>query len=160
MYQAKTQLMICSSCFMGAEMKKDDLRQVHYEGIHCELTIERPAHGVVVVRFSGHDVGEFGDIPFQELAKDLAHETLLELFIDARHVRGASIDVSNDWAQWLRLHRSHFRHVNMLTGSRFIQLTADFVRRFAELGEIMRIYTDAAAFDDALAGSVASTQAY
>jgi phage regulator Rha-like protein len=39
----------------------------------------------------------------------------------------------------------------MLTGSRFVQLTADFIRRFAELGGAMLIYTEGAAFDDALA---------
>jgi hypothetical protein len=44
----------------------------------------------------------------------------------------------------------------MLTGSPFIQLTAGFVRRFADLGEVMRIYTDPAAFEGALASSVAN----
>jgi hypothetical protein len=34
-------------------------------------------------------------------------------------------------------------------------LTADFVRRFADLGEVMRIYTDPAAFDGALADAAA-----
>jgi hypothetical protein len=38
----------------------------------------------------------------------------------------------------------------MLTGSRFVQLTANFVRNFAQFGELMRIYTEAAAFDDEL----------
>jgi hypothetical protein len=32
-----------------------------------------------------------------------------------------------------------------------VQLTAQTVRNFAELGERMRIYTDAAAFEDELA---------
>jgi hypothetical protein len=31
-----------------------------------------------------------------------------------------------------------------------IQLTADFVRRFAQLGELMRIYTEASSFEHAL----------
>jgi len=44
----------------------------------------------------------------------------------------------------------------MLTGSRFIRLTADFVRRFAELGDAMRIYTDPAAFDGALSNAIAN----
>jgi hypothetical protein len=41
----------------------------------------------------------------------------------------------------------------MLTGSPFIQLTAKFVQRFSDLGDIMRIYADAAAFDAALAAA-------
>jgi hypothetical protein len=71
----------------------------------------------------------------------------------ARHGKGASVDVSGEWAIWLRANKSRFVHVSMLTGSRFIQLSADLVRRFAELGEIMRIYTDPAAFEAALASA-------
>jgi hypothetical protein len=41
----------------------------------------------------------------------------------------------------------------MLTGSPFVQLTAKFVQRFADLGEVMRIYTDPKAFDAALKDS-------
>jgi hypothetical protein len=77
----------------------------------------------------------------------------MDLFIDARNAQGASLDVSNDWAQWLGKQRARFRQINMLTGSRFVQITADFVRRFAALADIMRIYTEGAAFDDALAES-------
>jgi hypothetical protein len=36
----------------------------------------------------------------------------------------------------------------MLTGSRFVQLTADFVRRFADLGDAMLIYTDSKPFEE------------
>jgi hypothetical protein len=35
-----------------------------------------------------------------------------------------------------------------------IQITADFVSRFAGLGDVMRIYTDPAAFDEALASEI------
>jgi phage regulator Rha-like protein len=38
----------------------------------------------------------------------------------------------------------------MLTGSRFVQMTADFVRRFAELGDCMLIYTEPSVFDETL----------
>ena len=120
-----------------------------FEGIHCRLAIERPAAGVVVLRLTGWDVGEFGDAPMKEMAKDLAGAPL-ELFIDARAVKGATIDVSNEWALWLRANRARFAEISMLTGSPFIKLTAKFVQRFSDLGELMRIYTDAAAFDAAL----------
>jgi len=38
----------------------------------------------------------------------------------------------------------------MLTGSRFIEITAEFVRRFADLQGIMRIGTEPAVFDQIL----------
>ena len=114
------------------------------------LAIERPAAAVVVLRLTGWDTGEFGDAAMKEIAKDFAAGKPLQLFIDARAVKGASVDVSNDWALWLRANRSRFAGVSMLTGAPFVQLTAKFVQRFADLGEMMRIYTDATAFDDAL----------
>jgi hypothetical protein len=129
--------------------------QVLWEGVHCNLAIDRPGARVVVIRLAGWDAGEFGDVPMTELAKDLAKPGLIELYVDARAVKGASIEVSGEWAQWLAKNRSRFAHISMLTGSRFIQLTANFVRRFADLGELMRIYTDPVAFDAALAQSIA-----
>jgi hypothetical protein len=126
----------------------------------CELTIERPAPDVLLLKLSGHDVGELGDAPFKELARDFpdaaehASARPCELFIDAREGQGASIDVSGSWAQWLREHKAQLRAIHFLTASRFIQLSADFVRKFAELGERMRIYTEAAAFDDELESAV------
>jgi hypothetical protein len=129
---------------------------IRHQGVHCDLQIEALAPGVVRIKLSGWDAGEFGDLPMQQLGThlDVLGGELLELYIDARAVRGASIDVSSDWARWLGRHKQHFAHISMLTGSSFIQLTAKFVQRFAELGELMRIYTEARAFDSALADSV------
>jgi hypothetical protein len=119
-----------------------------FEGVHCTLRVDRPGPGVATVTISGSDVGEFADAPFQELAADVAAGDL-QLFVDAREARGATVDVSNDWAQWMRTHRASFRQIHMLTASRFVEVTADFVRRFAELGGLMRIYTDPAEFEEA-----------
>lgn len=106
---------------------------------------------MVVLRLAGWDTGEFGNIAMKEIARDFDADRPLQLFIDARAVKGATIDVSNDWALWLRANRARFAHVSMLTGGPFVQLTARFVQRFAELGDLMRIYTDARGFDAALA---------
>jgi hypothetical protein len=101
---------------------------------------------VVVLRLSGWDVGEFGDAPMKALEEEIAGGTV-HFFIDARATKAATVDVSNDWALWLRKHKTRFAAISMLTGGPFVQLTAKFVQRFAELGDLMRIYTDAAAFD-------------
>src|SRR5262249_30515679 len=103
----------------------------------------------------GRDTGELGDAAFREIERDLTGPDRIQLFIDARGGRTASIDVSGEWALWLSKNRAKFRHVSMLTGSRFIQLSAEFVRKFADLGDLMRIYTDPAAFEGALGNSVA-----
>jgi hypothetical protein len=126
---------------------------VRYEGVSAGLALERPVPGVIVLRLEGWDTGEFGDAAMKEIARDFSLEIPLQLFVDARAVKGATVDVSNDWALWLRANRARFAHVSMLTGSPFVQLTAKFVQRFAELGEVMRIYTDPRAFDAALSAA-------
>jgi hypothetical protein len=121
-----------------------------FEGAYCVLTIERPTPGLILVKFRGTDVGEFGDRPFREMARGLAEGDDVELFIDASGGRAASIDVSNDWALWLRTHRNRFLCIHMLTATKFIELSAELVRRFAGLENRMRLYTSASAFRQAL----------
>jgi hypothetical protein len=118
-------------------------------GANVSFSIRRVVPSVVVVTIAGRDVGEHGDGPLRALDTQLA-EGPLELFIDARQTTGASIDVSNVWASWLRRHRDDLHRIHMLTASRYVQITADFVRRFADLGDAMLLYTDAASFDEQL----------
>lgn len=125
--------------------------EVVYDGRDCVITIRRAAPAVVLITFTGTDVGEFGPAPFLELEKDLSAAESVELFIDARGARGASLDVSGGWASWLKANKPVLRRVSMLTGSPFIQLSAGFVKKFADLGEAMRLYSDAAAFERDLA---------
>lgn len=125
---------------------------VRYEGIHCTLELLRPAAHVTVVRFSGRDVGELRDAPLRALAEDLQREPL-RLFLDARDSQGWAVDVSDAWARWLRQHRERLAAVTMLTSTRFMRLTAEQVRRSAELGPRMSLTEDAAAFDAALAAA-------
>ena len=126
-------------------------RQIRFDGLHCSLLIEKPSDRVLVLRISGTDVGEFGDAPMKALDDWIHGSGTVDVFIDARDVRGASIEVSADWAGWLNAHKPVLGSVTMLTGSRFIQLTAEFVRRFASLEGSMRICTDPVVFDQALA---------
>jgi hypothetical protein len=123
---------------------------LRFEGVHCSIILEQPVASVVLLRITGTDTGELGDAPMRALNDWLASSGSVSFFIDARAVRGASIDVSSEWAAWLSEHRSQFRSVTMLTGSRFIQITAEFVRRFADLNGIMWVCTEPAVFDLAL----------
>src|SRR6478752_928356 len=104
-----------------------------FEGVHCSIVLERMSDSVVLLRIDGTDTGELGDAPMQALSEWLSSSLEVKLFIDARAVRGASIDVSSEWASWLNAHRSFLQSITMLTGSKFIQITVEFVRRFADL---------------------------
>lgn len=129
------------------------------EGLHCAITIESPAPGVIVITIAGTDVGELGQRPFLALAPLLLQSDRTELFIDARRARGPSIDVSSDWAQWLSVNRAKLIHVSMLTASRFVQLSAGFVRTFADLEDLMRLYADDRVFEGALSNALANAAA-
>lgn len=123
---------------------------LHFDGIHCSIVLERLADSLVLLRISGTDTGELGNGPMQVLDGWLKIHAPVKLFIDARAVRGASIDVSSEWAGWLGTHRNQLAMVTMLTGSLFIQITAEFVRRFAGLNGIMWVCTEPEVFDLAL----------
>jgi hypothetical protein len=125
-----------------------------YEGVHCALTIQRPAPAIAVVVLRGFDIGEFADFPMRELANDLDRYGSIELFIDARAVRGASIEVSGAWTLWMNSRVEQLRQIRLLTGSRYIQITAEFARRFVSLGERMQICTDPRAFEGGLRTAV------
>lgn len=121
-----------------------------FRAVNCNLTISRPKRAVVVLKFKGPDVGEFGDAPFKQLARDLELNALIQLFVDAGECSGASIDVSSDWARWMSSNRERIAALHLLCGSKFIQLTAGFVRRFTGFEERMRIYTERGPFEAAL----------
>lgn len=126
-------------------------RERRWEGLHGRLSLRRSAPGLVLLVLEGRDGGEFGEEPFEELARDLAGGVPVELFIDARAAKAAALEVSGRWALWLGKNRGALRHVSLLTGAPFISLTADVVRSFSGLGELMRVYTNAADFDVELA---------
>jgi hypothetical protein len=132
--------------------------EISWEAPHSTLRLRRPARGVVVLIISGTDVGEHGVEPFTELEKELAAGAF-DLFVDARASRGVTIDVSSEWSRWLGKNKGALRSIHMLTASRFVQLTANFVRNFAALGELMRIYTEPAAFEAELEAALARGRA-
>jgi len=134
--------------YMDAESPPDNA--ITLEGAHCRLELSRPSEGVVLIVLKGSDIGEFGDAPFRELDRDLAAGLPIELFVDARKAPSASIEVSGSWARWMMANRERIQRFNICCQSRFIELTARFVQQFTEFGPRMRIYTDSAAFDDAL----------
>ena len=123
--------------------------EITWEAPHSTLRLRRPAAGVVVLVISGTDIGEHGNGPFGELDQD-AQSAPFTLFVDAKGSRGVTLEVSSDWCRWLVRNRAALLGVHMLTGSPFVHITATFVRNFAELGDLMRIYTERAEFERTL----------
>jgi hypothetical protein len=121
-----------------------------FEAKDCTVTIAKVREGRVLVTLEGRDRGELGREPFAELEKSFSAEYGLTLFIDLEAAVGASLDVSGSWAVWLRANRQNLEQVHMLTGSYFVELSAQTVKRFSDLGEKVRLYTDRGAFEAAL----------
>ena len=126
------------------------LKSVSFEGAHFAVELEQISESLIVMRLRGTDTGELLDAPIRTLDEWLIGVDAVELFIDARNVRGASIDVSSEWSAWFTANRAQFKSITMLTGSKFIQITAEFVRRFAGLNGIMWVCTEPEVFDLAL----------
>jgi hypothetical protein len=122
---------------------------VQFAGTHCTLEISRPAEGVVLIVIKGRDTGQFRDAPFRELAKEIAMGLPFEVFVDASAVPSASIEVSGSWARWMMANRDSIQRFNIFCRSRFVEITANFVRQFTEFGPRMRVYTDASSFETA-----------
>lgn len=116
--------------------------------------VEQLSRSVVLLKISGTDIGEFGNAPMLTLDEWFKELRQVKFFIDARNVRGASVEVSADWGKWLASRKNALRSITMLTGSRFIQITAEFVRRFSELEGVMRICTEPEVFEAAVAESL------
>jgi hypothetical protein len=134
------------------------MEDICFEGVHCTLKLSSPADRLWLATFVGHDVGEFGDAPLRHLAEFLDQSQRMTLFVDGRDVPGASVEVSGNWAVWMQQNRDRLQQVHILCGSRFIHLTANFVKRFAGLEGKMFVYTEATAFEHALGAAVVSSR--
>lgn len=143
---------------MPMDMERQPVSEILHDSANCRFAIQRLGANVVLLRISGTDVGEFGRKPLSELDTLVSGDKPVALFIDARNALGASLDVSSEWARWLQSKRNQLAKVHMVTGSRFVHLTANFVRRYADLESLMIVYTDAGEFDAALSAAMASAK--
>lgn len=120
-----------------------------FETAECTIDIARLRAGRVLVKLEGRDRGQLGREPFAVIEQNFSAERPLELFIDLQSAVGATLDVSSSWAIWLRANKQHLAKVSMLTGSSFVQLSAQAVQRFSELGDKAQIYSDRSEFESA-----------
>jgi len=105
----------------------------------CSIRIERPAPRTIIISIEGHDVGELGALPMRCAEALMPADGAVALDIDARSARGATMDVSREWARWLEHNRARFSSVRMRVASPYVRVTADFVRRFSGIESLMTI---------------------
>jgi hypothetical protein len=130
---------------------------VRFQAGKASFTIVRLRSGVVLAIGGGHDKGDFGDAVLQEFEREIKTSAPIELFIDTTDVFNASQVVFERWASWLQENRSNLKAVNVLTGSKFVHLTISIAKLISGTGELMRIYTDARPFEEAIAREIGKT---
>jgi len=116
----------------------------------CSFTYQRPRPGVVFLRIVGHDKGEFGTAPMDELREDLSRYAPIEMFIEMEETSGANLPVQEAWTEWFNRHRSDLKGVSILPHSKFMHFTAEVVKFFSRTGELIRVYLDPVPFEEAL----------
>ena len=126
-----------------------------FEGLHCTVLLQRPVPGVVVLVVDGERIAELGDAPVRTLELDIARGPKLQLFFDGRGVRERSVELSTHWTRWLTQHKHGLRQISILTASPCVHLNVGTARRLADLGELLRVYTQPASFDAAVLTAIA-----
>jgi hypothetical protein len=145
---------------------------VRFQAGNASFTIMRVRPGVVLAIGGGHDKGDFGDAVLQEFEREIKTSAPIEIFCDTTDVFNASQVVFERWASWLQENRSNLKAVNVLTGSKLTPLRSVDAERTASVrvaftspsrsrssgtGELMRIYTDARPFEEAIAREIGKT---
>src|SRR5262249_38633522 len=106
-----------------------------------------------LVNAGGLDRGELGWAPMDELREDLTRFAPIELFIDGADVNGVTAAASDKWTEWLSQHRASIKRCNILVRSKFMHVTIEVAKLFSRTGELIRVYLDPAAFEEAIARS-------
>jgi hypothetical protein len=103
--------------------------------------------GVLHVKISGYDAGQFGTATLDEILTAINREGRLELFVDAREASGAGVGVSEDWTRFFSANREKLARVHVLVGdSKVLQLTIAIARHLSRTGNLIQIYSDAEIF--------------
>jgi hypothetical protein len=131
------------------EIQKDGVVRLH--SASCEFLYRRLCPGVLVVTITGDDKGEFGMAPLHELDAEIARGAPLALFVDTRAARGAATSVTEDWTAWFAGNQKNLRSVAILATSKFVQLIVSIAKHLSRTGEMIRIYTEGARFEQAIA---------
>jgi hypothetical protein len=126
---------------------------VKLSGDGCVFRYQRPRPGIMVVRISGDDVGQFGAATMDEVAKEFDHvQAPIELFIDATEAVGPVTKVMEAWAAWFETHHKRLKHVDILIPpeAKVLQLTVAIARHLSRTGDLISIHLDSTNFHSAV----------
>ena len=108
----------------------------------CTVVFERLRPGVLEIRITGTDSGQFGAATLDEISNALRRERPLELFVDAAEASMPAVSVSQDWTRFIALNQKDLKRVSVLVSSRSVALTMAIAQHLSNTGKLMQIYTD------------------
>jgi hypothetical protein len=114
----------------------------------CTFAYRRLRPGALLVTIDGHDTGQFGTSTLDEIRLELLRHRPLDLFVDAREALGPAVSVSSEWTRFFALNRDQLRRVNVLVGSKVVELTIAIAQHLSRTGNLIQIYSDPEAFED------------
>jgi hypothetical protein len=106
-----------------------------------------PRPGIVLIRISGHDLGQFGSSALDELMNALRRERPLELFVDTREAVSVAPRVRDEWTRFFASNRANLTAVHVLTSSKFVHLAVAVAQLFSKTGDLIRLYSTPAIFE-------------
>ncbi len=127
--------------------------ELHLSADACTFAYRRLRPGALLVTITGHDVGQFGTSTLDEIRLELLRNRPLELFVDAREALGPAVSVSREWTQFFALNRDQLRRVNVLVGSKVVELTIAIAQHLSRTGHLMQIYSDPETFNGLVAAA-------
>ncbi|MFN3652293.1 MAG: hypothetical protein ACK47B_22170 [Armatimonadota bacterium] len=131
---------------------------VRIAGPSCSFHFRELGPSAVGVSISGHDTGELGPIPLDELQARVAEcRQPAELFIDTTEAVSAAASVSEDWTAWFLARRDSLRRVHVLTGSRLLHLSLCIASELSGTGGLLVLHTEADRFRAAQERAISGT---
>lgn len=112
----------------------------------ADFLYERLRPGAMLVTISGIDSGQFGTATLDEIRLEMLRHRPVELFIDAHAAIAVTTSVSKEWTHFFSLNRDQLKRVNVLVGSKAIELTVAIAQHLSQTGNLIQIYTDSDLF--------------
>ena len=119
----------------------------------CSFTY-RSRPGALEIVIEGVDRGQFGTAPLDEIGIALMRDRPLELFVDASAASMPTVDVSRQWTRFFSLNRDALTRVNVLVGSKSVELTIAIAQHLSQTGKLIQIYSDEEIYEARKAQSI------
>ena len=129
-----------------------DPRTVRLASGPCSFTYRRQKPGVLLLKISGDDIGQFGSATLDELNAEFDRFGAMNLFVDTQDAVGPATEVMESWTAYFAANRKKFKRivVLILPESKLLHLTVSIVQHLSGIGRLLQIFSDPDRFFAAL----------